>query len=90
MANGKPVRIEDVEALIQRSEGRIMGYIDDIRSELTAINGVTNEIAADVQSLLDLVTGFKNGMTQAEAEEVKQQLAALKARLLGVASQHTP
>lgn len=70
------------------TQGVVVAKVDELKAELEAANVTTNEIAADVTDLLNrLVEG---GLTPAEAEEVKQQIMALNARLQGVAAQHTP
>ncbi len=66
-----------------------MAKVDDLKAELEAANAVTNEIASDVQDLLAKLT-TPGGLSDAEADDVKAQIAALTERLRGVAASHTP
>jgi len=75
-----------IDKVIKKLE-TIVNKVDELKAELTAANEVTNEIAVDVQDLLNkLVVG---GLTAAEADEVKAQIVTLTARLRAVASQHS-
>lgn len=81
------VQIAGFAAIFFRLE-KIMANVDDMKAALAEANTATNEIAADVQDLLNRV--IAGGLTEAETQEVKSEVAALVARLQGVAAQHTP
>lgn len=66
----------------------LMGKADDMKAELVAANEATNEIAGDLQDLISRVGD--GSLSPTEADEIKKELEALRAKLTGVASQHTP
>ena len=74
-----------LDRLISQGE-HIMAKVDELKAELVDINTSTNEIAADIDNLLGRLTG---GLSDAEANEVKDQLTALKTQLQGIAAKHT-
>lgn len=65
-----------------------MADVKTMRKDLEDANVVTNEIASDIQDLMDRLT--TPGLSQAETEEIAGKLASLKDRLTGVASAYTP
>lgn len=71
-------------ARIERKLDTIMGVLDDMRVVLGEINVATDEIAADVEDLMDKVVG---GLTADEAAEVGASLGAIRDRLKGVAEE---
>jgi hypothetical protein len=72
-----------VDKILSQQE-KMMATIEEIRQELVEINEVTNEMADDVN---DLINRVPDG---AGMEEIKSSLVSLKGRLQGIASQHTP
>ena len=80
-------RIEAKVTEILKNLGVMMAKVDELKAELVEINSTTNEIASDID---DLIARLANGLTPAEAEEVKAELTALKSRLTGIAAVHTP
>ncbi len=60
---------------------------NELKAELVEANETTNEIAADLDDLLKRLEG---GLSAVEAADVKTQIVALKEKLKGVASLHTP
>ncbi len=73
--------------IFQQGE-RLMSKVEELEAELITANQVTNEIAADVADLLNRLAA--GGLTVAEADSIKAKIQELNARLMGVASQHTP
>lgn len=65
-----------------------MADVNTMRKDLEDANAVTNEIAADIQSLMDRLT--TPGLSQEETEEIAGKLASLKVKLTGVAAAYTP
>jgi predicted nucleic acid-binding Zn-ribbon protein len=69
---------------ILEGQNKLMATAAELKQELVDINTTTDEIAADVD---DLVNNVPNG---SEFDEVRDGLKALGTRLKGIASQHTP
>jgi cell division protein FtsB len=66
---------------------KTLAKVDELKAELVEANATTNEIATDVD---DLVARLSGGLSEAEADDVKAELVALKGRLQAVAAVHTP
>lgn len=71
-----------------RGQAIIMAKVDELNEELVQINETTNEIAGDMDDLISKVGD--GSISSVEAEAIKTQLVALKERLTGIASTHTP
>ena len=84
-AGGNDKQTQAILKRMDEMETHIMAAIDDIRKELGVINGVTNEIAADID---ELITKIGTGMTDAEAQEVVAGLKEVSATLTGVAAKY--
>lgn len=65
-----------------------MATLEEFEAELTQINVHTNEIASDMQDLIDRLAA--GGLTEQEEADVLAQLSAHKTALEGIASQHSP
>ena len=72
-----------IERILHLQE-KIMTVAEDLKAELAGINETTNEIAADVTTLIGLVG--EGSVSAADAAEIKSSLVALRAKLQGVAS----
>ena len=66
---------------------KIMGAVEDMRAELGGINEATNEIAADVDALINRVPE-SGGLSAADAQAIRGEMAAVKDKLKGVAAQY--
>lgn len=66
---------------------KIMAAVDDMRAELGAINEATNEIASDVEALINRVPE-SGGLSAADAQAIRGEMAAVKDKLKGVAAQY--
>jgi len=60
-----------------------------LTDEVSGADAAATEIGSDLDALIAMVSN-PNGLTAAEAEEVRVQLAALRAKLTGEASKFTP
>jgi hypothetical protein len=67
---------------------KIMTVAEDLRAELGTINETTNEIAADVATLIGLVG--EGSVSATDAAELKAGLVALKEKLEGVDASYPP
>lgn len=63
-----------------------MATLQQLETELQNINTTTDEISADIADLLAKLAA--GGMSQAETDSVLAQLAALNAKVKGIASSH--
>jgi hypothetical protein len=71
-----------------RAQGAdVMAKVDELLQELVEANTVTNEIARDLDALIARLN--TPGLSEAEADEVKAKITALKDRLTGVAAKYT-
>lgn len=61
-----------------------MATVDELKAELVSLNTVTDELAADVADLISKLGD------PAALDEVRAGMVALRDRLSGLASQHTP
>lgn len=80
-------QIENVSKQLENARRQIMASLAELETELVAANEATNEIAADLQDLINKLAA--GGMTPAEEQSVLEQLAALRTKLQGVAATHT-
>jgi hypothetical protein len=68
-------------------QGRtVMALIDDLRTELAAINETTNELATDIDDLIARIGQPGATVTQADVDQLKTLSAALRS----TADKHTP
>lgn len=85
----RELRVGQTNAILtrlQQMEKNIMAAIDQVREELGVINGVTTEIASDIDELI--ANSVKPGMTDAEAAEVVEALKGVSTTLKGVAAKY--
>jgi hypothetical protein len=81
----------NVEAKIDKilqQQGVMMAKVDDLKAELVAANQATDDIAVELDDLVKKLAA--GGLTADETAEVTAQATALKAKLQGIASTHTP
>lgn len=80
-------RLDHITSLIEivsRFQRRIMASQEELLQELGEINAVTDELANDVEQLI------QNQDDPARSEEIKTQLTALKSKLQNIAVQYPP
>lgn len=84
------LQYNNTKAILHRlaeMEEKIMSAFDDVKAELGTINGVTNEIAADIDEMIGIIS-TPGGMTEAQAQEVLTGMKDLSATLKNVASKY--
>jgi len=80
---GDPTTQHKLDVILHNQE-KIMATLKTFQDLLTAINDVTNQIAANIQKLLDKITA--GGMSAAEEDTVAQQLQGQVDALKAVAA----
>lgn len=81
-------RIELQLTALREGQDALMTKADDLLAALAEANTTTNDIADDITALLAKLAD--GGLTPAEADMVKEQIAALNGRLKSVAAQYPP
>ena len=76
---------------VRHLERKMTKAFDEMKEQLGTINTTVSEVADDIQALLDKLNQTPDqGLSMEEAAEIKGELASLKDRLTGVASQDPP
>jgi len=76
---------------VRHLERKMTKAFDEMKEQLGTINTTVSEVADDIQALLDKLNQTPDqGLSMEEAAEIKGELASLKDRLTGVASQYPP
>ncbi len=80
-------QVDVIKRALQQMESKMSDSVKaGLLNELGAANTAADEISSDLDSLLALVsTGNPDGLTAAEAEEVRVALAELRTKLTGSA-----
>lgn len=73
---------------IEQQGAQAMSKLEELESELQAANEATNEIASDIDDILAKLAN-PQGLSEAEADSLRAQLAAHKETLQGIAAKHT-
>lgn len=81
-------RVDAFAAAVAAVRTDLMDKLNQILADLVAANETTNELAADVDALIDKLNAL--GTEDPRIAEIAAQAAALQTKLRGVADKYTP
>lgn len=76
--------------MLLKGQRIIMAALDDIKAGEAAIDKGIVDVAAALKALADQVSGFKDGVSAADAEQVASDLTAKAAQLEALAAPPAP